>query len=464
METAERPRINESGTNQKETQANQTSTEDIFNRANYWKDRQTKQVSESTSPSVKKTAEASIERYKGIIDALLKFKAGGRFPDIKRMQAEINSRFDKLNSFTGKSREPFEDELVKLEHAQAFVNQEVENAEKPKTKDVDYEAWLKEKEVEKQKAQQERESRAKAVDKTKITEVRDNLESAHEKELFDMVLRDGGVEISASMYADATGKGSHGIKELADPSVKFSSDSFVDPFVNIDERGLDLKQKTGKRFYDVMNEMGVNEAVRLRGVTKSRKRMEKFYTGWGPFKKEETREIPDGYESVSHKDLVDDGKDEPAYEFIYKTFQKYDDEKGWVYKEPSGRNQELSIRIILPESEAKTFYEQSKTDPNFLRRAIEKIVVEKLGQNGDIRKAKDKWKDAWESGRERIVKDGKLLEEGYPAIKPPYKEWEKIPDHHGKSKMLFQDLHDEGSLKGYPKPIDKCFVAEFVTK
>lgn len=106
---------------------------------------------------------------------------------------------------------------------------------------------------------------------------------------------------------------------------------------------------------------------------------------------------------------------EPAYALRYQTFDSSDRQ----HRSYDGRyGNFLGVQIILPESLAKKIILLAKADPRFMRRLIEKSLL----QN-----AQDITEGDWSRGEGQ---------NGIP-VRPPYEAWSKL--HAGKSRMYIDD-------------------------
>lgn len=268
----------------------------------------------------------------------------------------------------------------------------------------------------------------------KIKETRETIENAHEKELLDLVMKDGGVEISASLMPEISGD-SAGITEMKDKSRLPYTELNVYESVFSNPREFLTGEKA---FKYIMSDNNINEAVGLhypeRDIYEDVITETRGILGFG--KRKVTNERKKGKEPVLHKDIVRNGKEEPACELVYQTYQERlentgEKEKGnFAYKEYSNRDQVLRVKISLPASVAERIYEQAKNNPLFLRMIIEKAIVVKLGIS----------KETWKNG----TKNG-----GFP-LRPPYEKWRE--DHNGISKIMFRkegELVDLNNIKTF---------------
>lgn len=247
-------------------------------------------------------------------------------------------------------------------------------------------------------------------------------ENPEQQELLSEILKNGGINLMICFPVQNDIKNQ---KQL-EPHRMYSVGN---AFSNVEE------YKTGKKFQKIMEENKINEAVTLVPRQKNvYKESQELGPPKGLFRKRELipKQVLTGTEPVLHSVIVEGGKNEPAYELMYKIF---DDDRygpqGIAYRDNTNREQIFELTIILPESEAKKTLEQIKLDPSFIRKVAEKAVIEQLGI------PEERWRE------------GKKDNHGHP-LRPPYEEWKRR--NNGKNKMYF---HETG------KPIDLNNVKEF---
>jgi hypothetical protein len=254
-----------------------------------------------------------------------------------------------------------------------------------------------------------------------------------QSKLLDEMLKDGGVNLMISLSENGGTAFQH---EIINPKlvVQNTVHAMNNAFYNDSTYHNDNRNPLSF-FQGVMQKNKINEAVTLvPRQTDVYEEKQELSAPKGLFRKRElvkTRVLV-GNKPALHSAIVKGGKDEPAYDLIYKVFDDdRDNPLSFAYQDNTHREQIFELTITLPETEAKKALEQIKSDPTFIRWVADKAVIEQLGI------PEEKWRE------------GKKDNNGHP-LRPPYEEWRRR--HDGKSKMYFHETS---------KPIDLNNVKTF---
>ena len=223
----------------------------------------------------------------------------------------------------------------------------------------------------------------------------------------EIVLRDGGIRILASIPRELSARYTSGFQSL-ETRIQDGLDSQM-AISTIQAHLLSPEEAFhGKRTDNIMEEHGIKEIIHIRRDMKPI-----FETVTTPGKKgvlglgktpDLVQRKPTGkYEPVFHDEIVSGGKREPAIRFIY--FANRSDD----WRDYSGRTgQRFVAEIVLPESSAKEVEQALMTDPSTIRKIVEKLMKEKLLMDPD----------AWE----------RPDNPGADSLRPPYEKWDTQPN------------------------------------
>jgi len=239
----------------------------------------------------------------------------------------------------------------------------------------------------------------------------------NENYLLKQVMETGGTFIHTSIPSHYSPGGSSGLQDLVHKRMP--------PRYNIAESAFHLQtheliQRFGQ-VYTILRGLGINEAITVMPHMEDIYQDIQVTTKSFLRTKTEVQRKKQGERQVMHRELVNQGLDEPAYSFVYLALDTYNERFYFDYSGRPGQILLAEIILPLPKSVAEAVFARAKQHPIFARKVIEYVALNHIGINQKF----------WFEGDEYT--------HNHP-LRPPYEQWSK---KEGGSKMYIQEMGNE---------------------